>query len=170
MARTRAFAALITPEDLCGEAAVPGSWDDEGQRTHPGGQGPDTAPVAVALPVFGAFMGLGFEMLGHLNLKDLVEDRLDQFGQGLFVSQKPWQEFLGYVNLVVGRGFLLAGELVDLVDLTNLLEEGVPCPIQARPERVPCPWPLAFAFLHQFSDLIASWKMGSLGIYDPVTK
>jgi hypothetical protein len=40
-------------------------------------------------------MGPGFEMLGHLSFQDLVEDRLDQPGQGLFLESKalagvPW--------------------------------------------------------------------------------
>jgi hypothetical protein len=60
-------------------------------------------PVAVALPSFGTFVGLGLQLLSGLGIEYLVQYVLNQPGQAAIPDKQPLQEITVYGNEPVAK-------------------------------------------------------------------
>jgi hypothetical protein len=88
------FAALIAGEELGGEATLAHLRHPQGQRADPGGELAGLVPVAVALPLLGPFVALGVQLVAHLCLEHLVENRFEQVGELAIAGEEALQRLL----------------------------------------------------------------------------
>ena len=77
----RVLAAPVALEDVARKAAIARLRHAQDKWADTRGQLALPISIAVALPFFRTFVAVGAEVIAHLRLEHLVEDRLDQLAQ-----------------------------------------------------------------------------------------
>ncbi len=94
--------ALVAREQVGRAAALPYLGHAQRPHAHSRRQLPRLVAIAVALPLLGAFIRLGVQLLTYLRLQHLIQDLLKQLRQLVIPGKQSLQCLTLKRNLVLG--------------------------------------------------------------------